>query len=533
MISRVIIADDEPVVLAGLSSLIDWTKEGYEIVAKARNGQVLLYEIERLKPDIVITDIKMPVMDGFDVIESLKDAEDRPSFILLTSFEEFDYVKKAIGLDVVDYIVKLELNRNDLLKALEKAKKTREEKKKILSDNFKGSESLIESFFFRLLFKLNDDEDIKAQAESLALDISFSKYVVSYTKIEISENMDKSQAVALYKSAITLLSDSISRYMKNHIVPLDLSHAAVIFAFNAQDAGGYYNQIFQALRSAQENVRSLFSLRATSSVGPAVDSILQISSSFHRAKVLSTKKTESDEILISTHRQNESFEGNDIDFSQYRERIKKAFEELKSEEIEQVLTDLIENMRNNEILFESAMDISSNVLYMAANLIPECEEMLEEIFRPYSASGYRSLYLARNSSDCITFLEHLEKGLIEELEKRRQDYRMIQINKIQGYIIDNISRKLSLKEVADLFGYSQAYLSSLFSRLCGMSFVDYVTKEKITRAKQMMATSDAKIYSVATSLGFESPFYFSKVFKKVTGLSPSEYIDSLGNTKEK
>ena len=121
---KVIIADDEPLVLIGLQDLINWQSEGFELVAQARNGQMLSQAIEEHNPDLVITDIKMPVKSGLDVMQEEKEKGKKlPLFIFLTSFEEFDLIKKAMSLEAVDYIVKLELDKAQLIQALDRAKK--------------------------------------------------------------------------------------------------------------------------------------------------------------------------------------------------------------------------------------------------------------------------------------------------------------------------------------------------------------------------------------------------------------------------
>jgi len=117
---RIIIADDEPLVLIGLASLLEDTKDTYEILSQARNGVQLEEQILSQHPDIVITDIKMPLKSGLEVMKDLKDKENKPAFILLTSFEEFSLVKEAIGLDAVEYLVKLELTRRTCRKPWKK-----------------------------------------------------------------------------------------------------------------------------------------------------------------------------------------------------------------------------------------------------------------------------------------------------------------------------------------------------------------------------------------------------------------------------
>lgn len=125
------------------------------------------------------------------------------------------------------------------------------------------------------------------------------------------------------------------------------------------------------------------------------------------------------------------------------------------------------------------------------------------------------------------WLVTLKEGIRKKIQEKRQDYRQLTIARIQNYIKENITRRLTLGEVSGLFGYSEGYLSILFSKYANMSFVDYVTKEKVQKAKEMFSSGNAKVYETAEALGFESPFYFSKVFKKVAGVSPSEYIQSL------
>ena len=98
---------------------------------------------------------------------------------------------------------------------------------------------------------------------------------------------------------------------------------------------------------------------------------------------------------------------------------------------------------------------------------------------------------------------------------------------VQAYIKNNITGNLDLGSVASIFGYSKNYLSSLFTKYAKVSFIDYVNNAKIERAKMMLSDPNAMVYEVATALGFDSPFYFSKVFKKITGTSPTAYQNSI------
>ena len=143
---------------------------------------------------------------------------------------------------------------------------------------------------------------------------------------------------------------------------------------------------------------------------------------------------------------------------------------------------------------------------------------------PMPGGDHRPSYSTR---EVAAWLRTFCKGLCDLFTEKRQDYRLQTVQRVQAYIDDNVSKKLSLGMVASIFGYSQNYLSSLFSRYASMSFVDYVNKAKVEKAKQLLADPNALVYEVASSLGFESPFYFSKVFKKETGLSPTVWQGRL------
>ena len=128
--TRVLLVDDEPLVLIGMQGMLNWAALGYEVVGTARNGAEALRAVQEKQPDIVVSDIRMPVMDGFALAEAChKDGSALPAFIMLTSYEEFDYVKRSMRLGVVDYLVKIDLTADSLTAALEHARATAERKK--------------------------------------------------------------------------------------------------------------------------------------------------------------------------------------------------------------------------------------------------------------------------------------------------------------------------------------------------------------------------------------------------------------------
>jgi two-component system response regulator YesN len=170
------------------------------------------------------------------------------------------------------------------------------------------------------------------------------------------------------------------------------------------------------------------------------------------------------------------------------------------------------------------MDAACNMLYMAISLLPGGEDMVTRIFAAESG-GYREIYRMNSVEAISAWLSKLGDGCCEILHSRRQNYKQQMVNNVQDYIRRNLGKRLSLHEVAAVFNVSPNYLSQLFTRYAGEGFVEYITAARIAAAREMLARGEGPVYEIAEKLGFESAFYFSKVFKKLEGISPREFMN--------
>lgn len=136
----------------------------------------------------------------------------------------------------------------------------------------------------------------------------------------------------------------------------------------------------------------------------------------------------------------------------------------------------------------------------------------------------RLMRLCTDTAQCCQWMERLRDGLCEKLRSEYKNYKHRTVEAVTDYIRKSLGRRLSLNEVAAAFSLSPNDLSRLFAKYAERGFVETITKERIAAAKRMLAGGEMKIYEIAERLGYESAFYFSKVFKKETGLSPREYM---------
>lgn len=520
--------------------MLKWIELDIEICAVVRNGQQLEEAIAHFKPDLVISDIKMPLKTGLEVLEDCRKLYGKlPVFIILTSFEEFSFVKEAIKFQAIDYLVKLELTQQSLLSSVNKALVIISEIKEAQGKNLfrferSGMMPFQDKFFVRLFNGLIDTpEAFEVQKTDLSLDFSFPAYAVCYCQIEgIQEQMTQDQQVNLYFSTTQMIRETVGRYLTSHTVSLDMHHLAITFCLSKEQEPHYLSIISQALEKLVQVIYNYFSVHLFCCVGKIVPDAFDLSTSFFTARQLLEKTSKGQPVVIYDRLTDKQEASKAFNLGIYKEQLTRAFEELDGPSLNLVINKIADSLDQPATTRIQAIDAASNILYMAISFIPEGQLLVEQIFSD-EAQGYRGIYKMNTATQCSLWVKKLGKGLHDQLLTRQQDYRAKVIAKVQQFILANLDRKLQLSEVASVFGFSQNYLSSLFSRYGGCSFVKFTTNAKINMAKEMIASGDYKIYEISEKLGFESSFYFSKVFKKTAGCSPREYIQRQTNTRQK
>ncbi|GHT64316.1 hypothetical protein FACS1894110_03710 [Spirochaetia bacterium] len=421
--NKLLIVDDEPLVCVGLQSMLKWDELGIEIVGTARNGQQALDLIESLRPDIVITDIKMPIKSGLEVAEECAQKYDKlPLFIILTSFEEFEFVRRALGLRAVDYLVKLELTPESLTASVTKAlsilENIRKEDMLSIPDGRENIQGLKEKFFLRLCNNLFETkEQYLAQKEELGLDFSCPAMMAVTGEVETPLNNydDHEKLQALYTSSIQMVREMLEKAFTCYTVVLDTRHFTLVFCLDDRDSTKWRKQLEEGIQKTIGIVHNYFNVHIRMAAGIPVEDPLMLEASYLSAR--------------------------------------RAFEETSR----------------------------------------ECP---------------------------IRFSD-------------TPDYKQQIITKVEEYIRQNLDKHLSLHEVAEVFNFSPNYLSQLFSKYAGEGFVDFISAMRINAAKEMLARGEGPIYKIAEKLGFENAFYFSKVFKRVEGISPRDFLHKLELQNEK
>lgn len=525
---KLLIVDDEPLVQIGIKSMLNWADYGIEVCGTAMNGINALEMIETYSPELVITDIRMPIMNGLELARTCQETYGKiPLFIILTSYEEFQLVKEALSYQVVDYLVKLELDAASLGesvgRALDRLKELRATEE-IRSTGKPLLQIYHDKFFLRLLHNLFDSEEqFELQVKDLSLDFGDRCYVVVQCEIheEQAGEMAHEALLNLYNSTIQMASDILLKHLPCHVISLDLKHFVVLFHFpSMKDLEE--TPMMEALENASSMVHNYFNVWLSMGIGSPVDAPLKISSSFQDARIAFASASKKQPI-ISCQQASPEAHKNSFNISLFKNDITRAFEEFDTDVLYDTLSQIMDIFASNPLRYLQAIDGACNILYLAISLLPEGEATLSEIFSGYP-DGYRSIYRLNNVEQVLEWMTTLRDGLCQTLKSKKGTYKAHVITNVQKYIQSHIEERLTLNDVAAIFGLSPNYLSVLFKKTCDIGFSEYITQMKISRAKTMLLEQDMKIYEVANELGFESAFYFSKVFKKVEGISPREYI---------
>ncbi len=529
---KLIIADDEPLVQAGIKSMVNWEELGISIVGTVANGSAAYELICEHQPEIVITDIKMPVMSGLELARKChEEGRELPVFIILTSYEEFQFVKEALAYQVVNYLIKLELTPEVLTQALRQALAKVAELQKSMgqpSDSYNSLYLMKEQFYTRLIFNLFESEgQFHTQARNLKIRIDYPAYVAGYIEIKSEKltHMSSDMQINLYASSLQVARELISKHCACHVLSLDTRHFCVIFFLSEDSRKDYRNMILETLTQVSVMLFNYYSVTIHASVGAPVSTLYQVSVSYQDARQIFSRANADTPILFLEDVTDNAPLKNVFNFSLFRNDIRKAYDEFDEKALYDIFTSIIELFDAQQTHYVQALDAAGNILYLSLSLLTNGEQIVSEIFRDRS-NGYRCLYELSTVPQILEWLRVLRDGLCADFAAQNKDYKNHIVVNVKRYISEHVREKLTLNKVAEAFNISPNYLSVLFSKYNEIGFSDYINQRKVEEAKKMMRDGDLKIYEISDLLGFESAFYFSRVFKKMTGISPRDYINS-------
>lgn len=523
---RLIIVEDEDFIRETIANCIDWAGIGFE-VEQAEDGEVALRIAERFRPDVIVTDIRMPIMDGLELTAEIKKRYPETLVVILSGYDEFRYAQEALSLGVLDYITKPILP-HDFTKAMRKLhgalcerRARRAETEKLQIQLHRSLPLLRERFFNHLITRRLRPEAIAERMRLLELEFTGKAFTVFlFSADDEKDGSSSAEAAELLQFALfNVVSEEIGRH--GHCFNDAAGRLALIYM-----SGDPENEDRDFLFDMAEKLRlsNQFTLHftITIAIGATVRDISELGFSYETAVTAFEQQLILGIGRTYDYRDFVRLEQDDYDFFSRIEELITCFHFKRPEEFLRRLNGLTAAMtRPNGIAHPDSVRVA---------LI----DLLNGVHRILLEAGCA---LSGEIPDIYSHI--LSMSRIDELVPALADYllrakqalgrvntsRSAEIISLAcGYIKQNYSNpELSLHSTAAQVFISPVYLSTLFKRELNMTFVDYVSSTRLERAKLLLEAGGIKNYEVAGMVGYNDAQYFSNCFKKYTGMTPSEY----------
>lgn len=539
---KIFLAEDEVVVRETIKRMIPWEELGFELVGEAADGEMALPLLIRQQPDLLITDIKMPFMDGLTLARLAKKEIPGLKVVILSGYDDFNYAKQAIGIGVEDYLLK-PITKNALIERLSEIRSRYEHEKtqKEYYEKFQREMQAYEKnssrdFFEALVDGSMDMMEVYKRAEKLGLDIVAEAYNVLIFTMNCDEDFSGQRDE--YSSWKAESLELLENFFAGH-------SSAMLFRSNIFSYGvllkGQRETIEENTRACVDEIRKILSRQDGRrewflAVGQSVERLSQIQKSYHTAsRAFSQRYLYDENILYYDEMETMEHPGGqaETEDNAYLQKVdvnalnpailQKFLSNGLQEETENFVKDyfyaigqepmeslvfrnyVILNVRFSVISFIKGLGCDTNEMESA-----DTEEVLAE-------SG-------KNMESAIAYAKKMISQAIE-IRDQNSGNKNRSILKTAVDFIDShyMEEDISLNTVANVANVSSNHFSALFSQNMGQTFIEYLTTLRMNKAKELLRCTGMRSSEIAGEIGYKDAHYFSYLFKKTQGMTPSDY----------
>ncbi len=525
----VFIVDDEIIVREGIRSKIDWDNSAFSFAGEASDGELALSMIQDIKPDILITDIKMPFMDGLELARTVKKLQPWIRIIILSGHDEFDYARKAISIGVEDYILKpftsedLLASMNRIAVALDAQKKQVIDIERLKAELESQSVLIKEKLLTDIVMGVLPSADAVQQAAELQINLIARYYLVCVTEIR-AQNDDTGELIAA-KSRLSAFIDE-----KPEAVGFFISPVKFVCIVKASERDSLEEEVYTIANAAHHEIERNSTCFAVTTIGAIADRTAHISESYKEAE----------RVMELCHSRSGFFSGksrvvNTADLQADDQNLGNLallnddplVDRLKyagTGEIDEIIAQFIKLLGDNQEQFSViASYLLVDVIMAVSKLVEELGGDIKEVMPELLTRSF--VDKAVENQD--VFIREVHRVLDFVLEYRNSNiqgrYGDV-ILRAKQYIDEQYANPdICLHSVAEAVNYSPNHFSTVFSQECGMTFIEYLTQVRIEAAQKLLKNSSLKSSDIAYEVGFNDPHYFSFIFKKTTGMTPRDY----------
>jgi len=523
-----IIVDDEQFVRLGLRALIDWEALGFHIVGEADNGEDALALISQLKPDLVVTDIRMPVLDGLELIRRTRSSLNASlgaatSFIIISGFDDFKYAQQAVRHGVTDFLLKpidedeLKTALNRLNDELNREKVLRSKKEQFVNG------SVIES----LIKGEMSEAEVDHWAARLGIERGAKLY---YMFIEPNDlhpwrqggnySFDDERIYDAVKGALgSALGRTESPYVHRHRNRFGIVVSAADLVYTGGEIARFAERL---LWEIEQRIDRPFYIYA----GQPVEGLHKIGVAYRSAREALQHKYMEDGTRIIVHHPSRHMPAPFVHADpQLLKSMLEHLEERNAEELQSTIEAIFEQFRTKRFVPAA---VKAAIHQFVSGIVGILQSVEIDAMKMKSAEpiiGWHDLNLT--PQELKRLFEAFVAESAERLASRRKEFAKGGVQKVKAFIEANYRENMSLKSIAARFFMNPVYLGQLFKKTYGVYFNDFLLQLRVEEAKRLLRKTDMRIYEVAEQVGFNNADYFVTQFEKLEQMTPSEYRNKL------
>ncbi|MDK8191064.1 response regulator [Paenibacillus sp. UMB7766-LJ446] len=553
---QVLLVDDEPLVRHNLWTLLDWANYGFELCGQAHNGLIALTMIEQSPPHIVIIDVDMPEMNGVELNRTIKERFPWIKTIMLSSYDDYDYVRDCLNNGSIDYLLKHRLDDSTLLHILNKAvselqqaDRLREKHVAEKAEAEKGNSEVMRDYLLYLLKRQTKAtygfEDF---SQKYNLYPHASRYAAAALQIVpfllLTESYSDVQTNGLIQQVVDMMQQSLGDIHERTAVYVEEGRFVIVFSFKERSEHIIQREVDGQLRKIQHALELFLNLQCVTAVGHVCTSLSQLASSYCSAESTldgSSSKTFSSPIIPeeSPCSDKHPSDKRSDEFHQ-RQRVSLTIEEHKQLLLSIERFDKVGVHQLISSIFASIdhLPIHSHTVQMMVSELMQMGDKAWKSCLPSTDPAVAKLP-SRSELGRMKNIRELEQGLqsfFSSLFHLLNQHRVVgsysrHVTQAIHIILEKYPGYVTLELAANVIGLNASYLSRIFKEETQRTFSEYLNRVRIDEGCKLLDSGQYSIKEISMQVGFTTHNYFFKVFKEITGLTPQAYLSNPGKRK--
>lgn len=534
---NILLVDDEADVLQAMKKKIDWEAMGFSLAGTAENGQEALEMADQLHIDVVMTDIKMPYMDGLTLCRKLKENYRNMKVVIYSGFDDFEYAREAVHLEAEEYLLK-PISSKDMEAVLTKIRKKLDEEfdehrnmNKLYEYYQKSLPAMQEQLVLSILEGKVTGERAKSMLQTYEMDLAAPYYVVAtlYAEENSRDLQDKRFPIQTGQLLTLSLKDMTQDYLREHMSFYSIIYLDELIVVYMLKEKRDMEEVLYHLDQVCKMGSRMLKTPVTAAVGQMCNSLDSLTTSYQEARNAMEYRTIMGNNQVLYIRDIEPSPKDSVSLMEYDfQNLMRAVKLGDREETNEAIRKFMESIRGAALTPNQyqliCMELSTELMKIGRSY----KLRTKQIFGEGNHIPWQEIYRHLSVDELESWLQEICTNLRHTLRHERTDSTIRLTEQAKAYIEEHyMENDLSAETLCHYLNVSAAYFSTIFKKEVGLSFVSYLTKIRLEHAVELLRTTEDKTYVIANEVGYTEPNYFSYVFKKEYGISPSKYRANL------